>query len=240
MKKLIFYSLLLPMLSCSGQDTGLNKKILPGDPSVDVTKVSDHYVRYERDGGLMNYELKKVKKDGKDLFQLALHVEMKGQIWPDTILFDANSFGLAGRSLVNRRGGFKAKIAIDKVKLNATVDELPGKSLDWKGDYSHTYPHELFEISVLNYAIKTLPLKAGYKASLPVFMFNLDFTIGWVDVEVVAKEKLKIGSKKYDVWKVNAIGGKIGDKTFWISDELPYALKIESKGLKAWTFAREL
>lgn len=206
---------------------------------MDVNSLSAHNVNYTRAGGSMNYGFKKVARNNRDLFQLTINVEIGNQVWPDTIYFDAKTMSLAGRSLLNKKQGFKANINLNKTELLAKVEELPGKTLAWKGNHTNSYPHELFEISVLNYAIKTLPLKPGYTASVPVFLFNLKFDIGWVDIIVEGKEELKIAGKKYDTWKVNALGGKIGDKTFWISDDLPYALKIHSKGLKAWTFSGE-
>ena len=242
--KTILISLLAicSLASCTGQsyESGNYTKVYPGDGAVSPERLSEHRVKYSRSGGTMDYGFKKVAKNGRDLFQVAISVMIGDQVWPDTIYLDAQTVSLAGRSLQNRKQGFKADINLNKTELQANVEELPGKTVAWKGKHTNSYPHELFEISILNYAIKALPLKSGYTASVPVFMFNLKYDIGWVDVIVEGKETLKINDKKYKAWKVNALGGKIGDKTFWISDDLPYALKIHSKGLKAWTFDGEI
>ena len=226
---------------CNGQsyESGNYTKVYPGDDSVDSGKLSAHNVRYSRSNGSMDYGFKAITKNGRDLFEITINVKIGNQVWPDTIYLDAQTMSLAGRSLLNRKQGFKANINLDRTELQANVEELPGKSLSWKGQHTNSYPHELFEISILNYAIKSLPLKKGYTASVPVFMFNLNFDIGWVDIVVEGEETLKISGEKYTAWKVNALGGKIGDKTFWISDDLPYALKVHSKGLKPWTFDGE-
>lgn len=243
MKRLIIYFYVMSVFSCcNAQDytPGNFQKVMPGDELVDASKITPHQVRFERENGNMTYRMDEVEKNNRELFRLSILLESGSNKFPDTIYFDKESFGFAGRTLINRRRGFHAKLSMQGKDLQASIKELPGRELDWKGDYTHEYPHGLFEISVLNYAIKTLPLEKGFKASVPVFVFSLEFPVAWIDVVVEGKEKLKINRKEYEAWKVNALGGKMGDKTFWISEKLAYPLKIHSKGLKAWTFVEEI
>ncbi len=227
---------------CNSQnyEPGKYQKVFPGDQLVDASKLTEHGVKYKRRGGTMEYRLSEIAMDSRNLLRLTIRMQNGKKIFPDTLFFNPGDLSYAGRRLVNYSQGYEMKVDIENGQMAASLTALPDSDWDWVGDFDKQFEHGLFEIAVMNYFIKALTLENGLKVSLPFFIFSEEFPIGWVDVVVEGKEELNIDGKVYQTWKVHSLGGKSGDKTFWISDDYPYALKIHSKGLRPWIFDSEI
>ena len=118
-------------------------------------------------------------------------------------------------------------IKFDENRLTGSLEPTPGS--DYKPvTYDKSYPHNAFEPAVINYFIAALPLTKGYKASIPVFDLNNGSEMFWTNIEVVGREKVKVGGKVYETWKVESHG--IKEKTVWIAEDVPYAIKMKTKG----------
>lgn len=228
MKNLLILAITLSIYGCSKAQPPTKPAfdpVLPGDPSLAVELMAPHKVKYEKSGGNMTYIMREVKKDGKDAYELAIYFNQDESGTPDLIYIDKNTLGYLGRRLEMKDYIIDVKFADNRFtgKLEPTAGS------DYKEvKYEKEYPHNAFEPAVINYFIAALPLKEGYKASIPVFDLNKASQMFWSNIEVLGKEKVKVNGNKYDAWKVKSSG--IKEKTIWISADVPYALKMKTGG----------
>lgn len=239
---LLIFSLLIISCGSAQQDyiSGGYQKVLPGDEMLNPSKISEHYVRYSKFGGKMDYRVGRTTFSDKDLW--LVEVIINGSTSPDSIFFDPVDLSYSARRLSNEGGGYLMKVDLEQNQMEASLAALPGSDWDLEGEWEHTYDHGMFEIAVMNYFISALPLKEGLKVSMPyhVFSSKQNWKHYWLDVVVEGRETIKTNGTEYDTWKVQSLSQFDGGKTFWIAENVPYAIKIHSHGNSAWTYAGDL
>ncbi len=220
----------LTLSACAGSQTPpptepAFQRVVPGDGSLIPERIKAHRVTYEKPGSSMLYVMENSEKDGVEIFELDIYFGADESRTPDRILIDKETLGYAGRIL----------------KFDAYSIEVEFKDGVFQGDltptadsdynpvvYNKEYLHNAFEPAVINYFITALPLKEGYKASIPVFDLNNGSQMFWSNIEVLGRENIKVGNKTYDTWKVLSKG--IREKTVWVSEDHPYAIQFKTKG----------
>lgn len=90
-------------------------------------------------------------------------------------------------------------------KLDATLDQSP------------------FDLSFWAILASSIPFETGYQAALPVFRSGSK-EVGWENFEVLGNETIKIDSKSYDTYVVEA---SPSSWKFWLRKEYPYIVKID-------------
>ena len=228
--------LLALLLVCSCSNTigpiAVYQKVLPGDPVLNPSRITPHTIRYQKVGNSMEYEVNNVVYNGRQALEFNVYFGGKSPTnsTPDRMYADIETLAYRGRLLT-------LKDYIIDVKVN---DQHFTGSLTPQGDggytpvvYNKRYPHDGFEPAIINYFIAALPLKVGYKASIPVFDLNKGSQMLWSNIEVLDKEIIELNDKQYETWKVVSDG--IKKKTLWISTTLPYAIRMETDGsFGAW------
>ncbi|WP_298756873.1 hypothetical protein [uncultured Psychroserpens sp.] len=215
------------MFSCSNGQVSegpIYDKVIPGQAEIEYSKIQPHKIEYKKMGGKMIYDLKKVNKYDKEVYEMNIYFGNESGT-PDKIYFDINSLEYVGRVLDLKDYiidvSFKESVFKGNLKPKGGSDYKPV-------DYNKEYPHNGFEPAIINYYIAALPLKMGYTASIPTFDLNGESSMIWANIKVVDEEIVKVAGKKYDTWKVSSIG--IREKTIWISKDLGYAVKMKTKG----------
>lgn len=228
MKNLAILTLAILICSCSKAQPPTKPSfdpVVPGDASFVVDRITPHKVMYEKTGGKMTYVMDEVTKDGREAYELKIYFNQDESGIPDKIYIDKETLGYLGRRL-------EMKDYIIDVKFSD--NRFSGKLEPTEGSeytemiYDKEYPHNAFEPAVINYFIVALPLEMGFNASIPVFDLNKGSQMFWTNIEVLGKETIKVKGKKYEAWKVQSSG--IKEKTIWVSTEVPYALKMKTKG----------
>lgn len=227
------YSLLLVLLvlfqySCSKAQSPepIYQKVLPKDGIMDASRIKPHKVKYKKTGGKMTYDLHLGNRQGKEAYELFIYFNSDESGTPDKIYFDLKTLGYLGRRLEMK--AYTVDVSMDE-NGQFSGDLTPAKDSDYTPRaYDKTHPHGAFEPAVINYFISALPLKEGYKASIPCMDLNNGSEIHWANIEVVKKEMVKINGKSYETWKVESHG--IRKKTIWVSTTEPYFIKMKTKG----------
>ena len=206
----------------------LFQKVLPGDSQIDVSKVSLQRLMYEKPNGNMIFNLE--KNNDSSNFKLFIDFVVDGKSAPDTVYFNSETLAFAKRHFYNAWGDYTGKLAFDSNKLSGTLSPSSEKS-QLKNDlvYDKEFEHEAFEPAMLGYLIGSLPLKLGYKASLPMIDLDNGSRIIWANIEVVEKEKINVKGETYTTWKVISNGSR--NKVFWISTTDNYFVKMKNKGV---------
>ncbi len=173
----------------------------------------------------MLYIMKEVEREGKSVYELAVYFNADESAVPDRMYFDKHTLGYVGRRLEMKAYTIDVSFSTSQF----TGELIPAEGSDFRPrKYDKTYPHNAFEPAIINYFIAALPLAPGYKASIPVFDLNDGSQMYWSDIEVLKQEKITVGDRTYDTWKVISRG--IKEKTIWVSTEVPYAIKMKTKG----------
>ncbi len=228
---LIKLSLLFTLFSissgCSASEAPepIFTKVLPGHADNVIERISSHQVVYKKMGNSMRYNMQMTERNGRPVYLLEIYFNPQPDSTPDKIYLNPNTLAFVERDLV-----------LQAYQINVTYHDglFSGKLMPTKGSdyteviYNKRYPHDAYEPAVINYAISVLPLKSGYKASVPVFDLNDGSQLLWSNIEVKGRETIKIGEHRFDTWKVESKG--IRDKTIWVSVDKPYAVKMETKG----------
>ncbi|MEP5611094.1 MAG: DUF3108 domain-containing protein [Cyclobacteriaceae bacterium] len=203
------------------------QKVIPGADAMNASIIKPHKVRYKKIGGEMIYDLQKVERKGKEVYRLYVYFNDENGA-PDIMYFDVETLGYLGRTLGSGEDS-KYLLDVDFQDGKFTGDLIPKNDSGYTPrTYDKTYPHGAFEPAVINYFISALPLKKGYKASIPVFDLNDGSQMYWSNIEVLKKETIKANGKSYDTWKVLSKG--IREKTIWVTETHPYAIKMKTKG----------
>ncbi len=202
------------------------QKVLPGDISLVPSRISSHKVTYKKGRGTMIYDMHKATKWGKEVYELAIYFGDESAT-PDLIYMDINSLGFAGRRLQMDKAGYTLDLQFDQNTMKGALNPHEGSDYEYR-EYNKVHPHEAFEPAVINYAITALPLKEGYTASIPTMDLNNGSEIIWANIKVEKREKVTIGSKIFDTWKVISSG--IRNKTVWVTTTEPYVIKMKTKG----------
>lgn len=202
------------------------KKVLPGDLNLVPSRISSHKVTYKKGRGTMIYDMHKATKWGKEIYELAIYFGDESAT-PDLIYMDMNSLGFAGRRLQMDKAGYTLDLQFDQNTMKGALNPHEGSDYEYR-EYNKVHPHEAFEPAVINYAITALPLKEGYTASIPTMDLNNGSEIIWANIKVEKREKVTIGSKTFDTWKVVSNG--IRNKTVWVTTTEPYVIKMKTKG----------
>ena len=211
--------------------------VVPGDPSIDTSRLSDHKVKYTKLGGKMTVLVEKSSIDGRDLITTTVWFNMDETAPnPDIVQHDAQSMGF-----VRRTFGNPDVYVIDvKFKDGRFLGSLtPGPESNYSPiEYDKPYPHEGFEPAIIFNAIRTLPLEEGYEASIPVFDLNNGSQMFWSNITVAGREQVTVGGRTYDTLKVVSEG--IRNKTLWFADHLPYPVQMKTEGSPGlWKASRE-
>lgn len=202
------------------------QKVLPGDASLVPSRMASHKVTYKKGRGTMIYDMHKATKWGKEVYELAIYFGDES-LTPDLIYMDINSLGFAGRRLQMDKAGYTLDLQFDQNTMKGALNPHEGSDYEYR-EYNKVHPHEAFEPAVINYAITALPLKEGYTASIPTMDLNNGSEIIWANIKVEKREKVTIGSKTFDTWKV--ISNGIRNKTVWVTTTEPYVIKMKTKG----------
>lgn len=204
----------------------LYQKVLPGNPALQVQRMSAHTVRYKKLFGEMLYEMTEATLEGVAVYKLEIYFNQDKEGVPDIIYLDAATLGYAGRRL--ELDDYTVDVRFTKGRFTGNL--IPTADSDYQAVvYDKAYPHGAFEPAVINYFIAALPLAEGYTASLPVFSLNNGSEMHWSNIEVLAREDIRIDGKNYTTWKVQSSG--IREKTIWISEDVPYAIKMQTEGV---------
>lgn len=221
--------LLTLLVSCGAKaqkPDPIYNKVLPGDQSLTPNRISAHKVTYKKGRGTMIYDMHKVTKWGKEVYELAIYFGDESAT-PDLIYMDLNSLGFAGRRLQMDKAGYTLDLQFENNTMKGALEPHEGSDYEHRA-YNKVHPHEAFEPAVINYAIAALPLKEGYTASIPTMDLNNGSEIIWANIKVEKREKVTIGSKTFDTWKVSSNG--IRNKTIWVTTTEPYVIKMKTKG----------
>ncbi|GAB5525187.1 MAG: hypothetical protein Roseis2KO_30590 [Roseivirga sp.] len=202
------------------------QKVLPGDVSLVPSRMTSHKVTYKKGRGTMIYDMHKTTKWGKEVYELAIYFGDESAT-PDLIYMDINSLGFAGRRLQMDKAGYTLDLQFDQNTMKGALNPHEGSDYEYR-EYNKVHPHEAFEPAVINYAITALPLKEGYTASIPTMDLNNGSEIIWANIKVEKREKVTIGSRTFDTWKV--ISNGIRNKTLWVTTTEAYVIKMKTKG----------
>lgn len=227
MKHVIYTLLALFIASCTDAQPPVQpmyEVVVPGSDQINTGFLKPHEIKYSKPGAEMTYVMKEVTRNGKALYELAIYFNW-GEGIPDLIYIDKETLGYSGRKMEMK--DYILDVKFENNHFSGALEPTEGSSYN-KVVYDKNYEHNAFEPAVINYFIAALPLKKGYKASIPVFDLNNGSEMYWSNIEVVGQEKVKIGDRTYDTWKVVSKG--IKHKTIWVSTEVPYAIKMKTKG----------
>ncbi len=228
MKNLLILTITISIYGCStAQPPGKPSfdPVIPGDAALVVDRIVPHKIKYEKSGGNMTYVMDEVIKDGKEAYELKIYFNQDESGIPDKIYIDKKTLGYIGRRLEMK--DYIIDVKFSNNRFSGKLDPTEGSDYT-EVVYDKEYPHNAFEPAVINYFIAALPLKKGYTASIPVFDLNKGSQMFWSNIEVLGRESVKVDGKKYETWKVKSTG--IKEKTIWVSTEVPYALKMKTKG----------
>ena len=226
--KYVFLLLSGIIISCSKAQPPepIYQKILPGDPALDVGFLKPHKVKYKKKGAEMLYDMHTERFQDEERYELFVSFNRgEGEI-PDKMYIDMQTLGFAGRRMSMPDYTLEVAMADDNA-FTGNLEPTEGSSYS-PILYDKDHPHGAFEPAVLNYFLAALPLKAGYTASIPCMDLNQGSQILWANIEVEGEEELTIDGKTYQTWKVVSDG--IRKKTFWLSKEVPYFIKMKTKG----------
>ncbi len=227
MKYIIYTLLTLFIASCTDAQPPVQPQfevVVPGSDQINAGFVKPHKIKYSKLGAEMTYVMKEVTRNGKSVYELAIYFNGSGGK-PDLIYIDKETLGYSGRKMEMK--DYILDVKFENNHFSGSLDPTEGSSYS-KIVYDKYYEHNAFEPAVINYFIAALPLEKGYKASIPVFDLNKGSTMYWSNIEVLGKEKVNIGDRAYETWKVVSNG--IKQKTIWVSTEVPYAIKMKTKG----------
>ena len=221
-------SLLLLATSCSSSEHPgpIYTKVLPGDLALHPERLRPHSIRYKKLSGSMYYEMDRVTIDDRSLYKLDIYFNSDGEGVPDSIYFDPETLGYSGRHLELQ--DYTIDVQFQDGYFTGNLIPAEGSNYD-PVTYDKQYEHGAFEPAVINYFIAALPLAEGYTASIPTFDLSNGSQILWANIEVLGKEILEIDGIQYNTWKVISDG--IRQKTLWISEDVPYAIKMQTKGV---------
>ncbi|PWL39476.1 hypothetical protein DKG77_01160 [Flagellimonas aquimarina] len=230
----VWLLVLAVLYSCSKNEQSENiplyQKILPGSKELEIVKKDLHSNKYSKPWGTMVYGLEEIFIDNNKYWQLNIDFMVNGKASPDTVYFDAKTLAFYKKSFKNAFSEYTGNLKFENNKLIGKLAPYTEDSqLKTPLLYDRVFPHEVFEPAMLNYLLGVLPLKKGYKVSLPMLDLNNGSSIIWANVEVLGKENVRIKGKKYETWKVLSRGSR--EKTFWIDTEKKAMIKMENKGV---------
>ncbi|MCE7995383.1 MAG: DUF3108 domain-containing protein [Roseivirga sp.] len=202
------------------------QKVLPADVNLIPNRISPHRVTYKKGKGTMIYDMHKVSKWGREVYELAIYFGDEN-VTPDLIYMDMSSLGFAGRKLRMDKAGYTLDLQFEQNTMKGALTPHEGSDYEHR-EYNRVHPHQAFEPAVINYAITALPLKEGYTASIPTMDLNNGSEIIWANIKVEKREKVKIGGRTFDTWKV--ISNGIRNKTLWVTTTEPYVIKMKTRG----------
>lgn len=218
------------LYSCSAKAQNpdpIYQKVIPGDASLQFNRIIPHVVKYKKGKKVgMYYDMHITEKWGKEVYELAIRFGDENAT-PDLIYIDTKTLGFAGRRLQMDRAGYTIDLRLENNHMKGALEPHEGSKYEYQ-EYDKKHPHGAFEPAVINYAITALPLKEGYTASIPTMDLNNGSQIIWANIKVEKRETIKVGDKSYDTWKVSSKGAR--DKTVWVSTEVPYVIKMTTKG----------
>lgn len=232
-----FLGIMLFLSGCSGSHKPskepMYQVVIPGDLKLRASRIKPHKVKYEKSGGFMTYVMNETEWEGRQIYELAIYFNTDESGTPDLIYIDKETLGYVGRRMEMPEYSLQVKFYQNKFQ----GELVPTEGSDIKRrTYNKVYPHNAFEPAVINYFITALPLKKGYKASLPVFDLNAGSQMYWANIEVIGKEQLDVGGRTFETWKVVSKG--IKEKIIWVSTNEPYAIKMKTKGTwSTWELA---
>ncbi len=226
--------LLTVIYSCSknkqNENVALYQKILPGNNQMKITTDILKSYKYSKPFGSMAYDIKKTLIGNNEYWQLNIDFIVNGKASPDTVYFDAKTLAFYKRSFKNSFSKYKGVLKFENNKLNGQlVPYSQDSKLKSPLMYDKVFRHGVFEPATLNYVLGVLPLKDGYKVSLPMLDLNNGASIIWANVEVIGKENVSHKGKTYSAWKVLSKGSR--EKIFWIDVENKFMVKMKNKGV---------
>lgn len=242
--------LCLILISCGTSNkeyiSGNFQKVVPGDTMINPSVLTAHHIQYRKASSLsmsnakMGYRVSKSNFNSKEAW--LVEITFNESPSPDSIFLSPADLSYAGRRLSMEGAGYFMNVDMDLNEMTASLKAMPGSDWEPEGDWTHTYDHGMYEIAIMNYFIKALPLEEGLKVSMPYHVFSSkgNWKHYWLDVIVDGKEKVKANGKEYDTWVVQSLSQFDGGKTFWIAEEVPYAIKIHSHGNTAWIYSGDL
>jgi hypothetical protein len=221
----------LSLFSCSTKAQNpdpIYQKVLPGDPSLAISRITPHQVKYRKGKKVgMVYDMHPSNKWGKEVIELIVYFGADTNSTGDHMYFNPQTLSFAGRLLKMDSQGYTIDLKMEDTHMTGELQPHEGSKYTCQ-EYDKRHPHDAFEPAVINYAITALPLKEGYTASIPTMDLNKGSQIIWANIKVEGREKVTIDGRTYDTWKVTSDG--IRNKTVWVSTEVPYVIKMKTKG----------
>jgi hypothetical protein len=219
MKKIsLFIIIHLVVFCCFGQVT-----ILPGDKSIDesfikpgLTTLGYYYGSEAQGKDIGTYEIEISIIDKKITVNSTLYFKNTIKEWKDVCVAEANSFKPMSYSSDRNERFFELSFS------NTITGKFTTKQNNATNLITQAIKEKYFDINIYPHVIRTLPLKLGYKAILPVY-----------DYEAIDKSKLynvvikevktdifnSLLTGKHEVWKVLVFEESTGHNFEYLIDK---------------------
>jgi hypothetical protein len=193
-------------------------EITVGSPMIDASLIRPatlerRFIRVsggsEQVVGTLTQSISRVDVGGKPAIQSITTIKTGRGTGADTAVFSATDLAPLWHRSMNP--GRTMHLAFDGTNVTGSVTPAGGAAQPVK----HTTPIPTFDSSMLDLIIAALPLKAGFQARLPLYIYESNGLV-WLDVKVASEADINVAGRTLPVFEVDTHTPK-GDTRYSIS-----------------------